>query len=177
MTLDSIQDELERGDVLPGRAADLPWSEIFTYHPQGFLVWKKVFFQNKRAGKIAGWRDKKGYHRVKINGYAYSIHRIIWEMHNGKIPTDKQIDHVDRNKGNNKIQNLRLVTAVENCQNKNRRKDNKSGATGVHWHSTKNKWVAYVSVDKKLKHLGHFDFFEEAKEARDFAVKNYNYLV
>lgn len=177
LTLDEIQIELEKGDMLPGRAADFDWKNIFIFSPEGYLVWKYTCLQNKRVGKKAGWLDWKGYSRVKVNGRSFAVHRIIWEMHYGPIPQGKEIDHIDRKKGNNKLNNLRLVTPTQNCQNKSFRKDNKSGATGVHWHTTKNKWAAYVSVDKKLKHLGYFKSFKEAKKVRDLAVIKYNYLV
>ncbi len=175
ITLDSIQNELEKGNVQPGRAAD--WKQIFDYLPEGELVWKFTCTANKRTNKIAGWTDRRGYRRVKVNGRSVSIHRIIWEMHHGLIPKGKEIDHIDRQKGNNKLHNLRLVTPTQNCQNKSIRRDNKSGAAGVHWHNKKNKWAAYISVNKKLKHLGYFDVFEQAKKARDLAVIEHNYLV
>ena len=67
-----------------------------------------------------------GYKIVGIYGVKYLVHRIIWEMHNGKIPDGMQIDHIDHNKTNDKIDNLRLVTPKENNHNMKFRVTNKS---------------------------------------------------
>jgi len=82
------------------------------YYKDGLLFWK-------RNDKLAGATTVAGYSRVQINKIVYSTHRLVWVLFNKEIPLDKQIDHIDRNPGNNKIENLRLVDAASNALNKN----------------------------------------------------------
>jgi hypothetical protein len=74
----------------------------------------------KKHGNVAGSRTAKvgGYYQVNINNSPSLAHRIVWVLHNKSIDPDLFVDHIDRNKLNNKIENLRLVTASENCRNK-----------------------------------------------------------
>jgi len=178
LTLDEIVSEVEtavaHGRLEPNRAAD-SWHKLFTYHEEGYLIWKVSPGQTPLQNKKAGWEDKE-YNRVKVGYKSYAVHRIIWEMFNGVIPEGKEIDHIDRDKRNNKIANLRVVDRVQNCQNRPRRADNKSGVPGVWWSKQKNAWIAYLSVNKKLKYLGKFHSFLDAKKARENAIKEYGYI-
>lgn len=106
-------------------------------------------------------RDTNGYPTGCIDEKRYSAHRVIWALYYGKWP-DGEIDHIDHDRENNRIENLRIVSHQENKRNLSRRKDNISGATGVHWSKAARKWVAYIRVDKIRKHLGYFDNFEDA---------------
>jgi len=107
--------------------------------------------------------DTKGYKRVKINYKHYFVHRIIFMMHHGFLP--KYLDHIDCNRTNNKIENLREATLKENCRNRRIGSRNKSGVKGVCWELTTKKWVAYCTVDYKQHVLGRFDNIEEAADA------------
>lgn len=119
------------------------------------IVWNRPqYFKGSpnysRVGKKAGFKNKSNksfYWYIRLNGIDYPVHRIVWILHNGLISREDQIDHVDRNSLNNKIENLRLVTASENCRNKNRRLDNKTGFTGVYFCTTKTGegYQAYIS--------------------------------
>ena len=85
----------------------------------GTLIHKEVSGEfNNYIGKVAGWKDvsKKGYWLVKIGKKAYKLHRVIWLWHYGTEP-DK-IDHIDRNKDNNRIENLRTTTNSIHAHNK-----------------------------------------------------------
>lgn len=83
---------------------------------QPWKMWNRRF-----AGKIAGSSDGIGYQRVEIANKFYRVHRILFEMANGPIPSHLCIDHIDRNRGNNTLSNLRLVTPLENARNRSRR--------------------------------------------------------
>ena len=73
-------------------------------------------FNTQFAGKKAGCIDYKGYWNIKLFKKKYKAHRIIWIMHNGNIPEELTIDHIDNNKLNNKIENLQLLTRVANVK-------------------------------------------------------------
>jgi D-Tyr-tRNAtyr deacylase len=77
-----------------------------------------------------------------------------------------QVDHIDNNRLNNKISNLRWVTNSENSMNKSLSKDNTSGVKGVFYFSQRNKYIAQIKHNYKYHHLGYFNTLEEAKEAR-----------
>lgn len=85
------------------------------------------------ANDPAGWlkEDRCKYWIVKINGRDALVHRIIWEIHNGKIPNGYQIDHIDGNSTNNKISNLRCVVNKTNTRNQKFRITNTSSVCGV----------------------------------------------
>lgn len=105
-----------------------------------FLVWKVDVYSGryysileKEKGEVAGSViSSSGYAQVKIQKKLYLCHRIIWELHNGEIPEGMFIDHLDGNRLNNTLENLRLTTRQGNARNSKKRKDNTSGLTGVH---------------------------------------------
>lgn len=93
-------------------------SEIFRYDPDtGKIYWKQSYHRSK-IGTEAGSINKAGYITIKMQGKQYSAARIGYLLTFGSIPTNLQIDHIDRNRTNNKIENLRLVSASENCRNR-----------------------------------------------------------
>jgi hypothetical protein len=86
-----------------------------------------------------------------------------------------ELDHINGDKGDNRIVNLREVTRAENNKNKSRYKQNSSGFTGVGWHKVTKKWAAKIRVDGRDYHLGVFASIEAAKEARAAAEKHYGF--
>ncbi|UTC25443.1 homing endonuclease [Pectobacterium phage vB_PcaM_P7_Pc] len=90
----------------------------------GVLTWRRrplEHFKNSRgcntwntkfAGKVAGSKDADGYLVVKIDFKSHRVHRVIWEMCNGPIPSGKKIDHEDHDRENNRLSNLRLTDAA-----------------------------------------------------------------
>jgi hypothetical protein len=139
---------------------------LFTYK-DGVLYWK-----NKRKGarkcRLAG-AIKDGYIRVSVDQKLLYAHRIIFLMHHGYLP--EYIDHVNRNKSDNRIENLRECTLNQNSRNTTVR----AGETGFKGVSSapKNRFRAYINVDKKQKFLGIYDTVEQAKEARVKAANKY----
>jgi hypothetical protein len=88
-------------------------------------------------------------------------------------PEGKIVDHINGEKNDNRKCNLRVCTYCENNMNTTVRKDNKSGTTGVFWENQSGKWKAEISYNKKRKHLGLFDKFEDAVNARKKAEVMY----
>lgn len=87
--------------------------------------------------------------RVRIFKINYQIHRVIWELVNGKIPIGKIVDHINGNQFDNRIENLRLVDLAINARNAKRRKDNKTGCHGVRV-TTNKQGRKYVVATYKL---------------------------
>lgn len=114
------------------------WNEHFIYDETSLscLRWARSAANNRiKAGDVAGCIGSN-YYRVKVGvgqrTLSLPAHRIIWEMFYGDIPDKMVIDHLDRNKLNNRIDNLTIKTNRQNCQNRLPHPDNKSGACGVH---------------------------------------------
>lgn len=144
--------------------------KLFSYDPEtGFLFWKVSMGKAKR-GSVAGSLDKKhGYIRVRIDGKNYQAHRLVWILNNGDIPEGMYVDHIDHNKANNHLQNLRLVTSYINQKNRSLGKNNRSGVLGVHYRGDRNKWQATINYDHNTVFLGNFDDWFEAVCARKSA--------
>ena len=118
-----------------------------------------------KSGKSAGTQRKSGSWQICYKGKLYLAHRIIWFLYSGEDPLDQEIDHIDRNPSNNKLDNLRLATRSQNCINKIA--CSSSGYKGVYKHHTYDRWVARI----KGKSLGYFLTKEEAALAFDKAAK------
>ena len=91
------------------------------------------------------------------------IHRIVWERSNGKKPKGFQIDHINGDILDNRIENLRLATYAENQWNAKKRIDNKSGVKGVCWHKVTKRWMAQIKQNKILYYLGVYETIKEAE--------------
>lgn len=104
-----------------------------------------------------------GYCIVRFKGRNVPYHRIIWVLLNGDIPVGIQIDHIDGNKINNDISNLRLVSNRENQQNQVKHRNGR--LVGCYYKKQVRKWRAQITVNGKLKHLGYFETEQEAHEA------------
>lgn len=138
------------------------------YNPDtGVFTWK-MDKGTARKGDIAGWVNKLGYIRMCLDNKFYYAHRLAWLYVYGYWPN--QIDHIDRNPTNNRLENLRDSNYSENGFNRGMWATNTSGHKGVYWHKTQKKWTAYVRIDKKSKHLGTFVTKEEAIAARQQAL-------
>lgn len=119
--------------------------------------------------RLAGGVDSvTGYRTISHNRVTYPAHRLVWLYVTGSFP-EHVIDHVDGDKTNNRIKNLRDVTHTVNMQNQ--RKPNKDGTTGVLGVTRKgNKYVAQIGHRKETMYLGIYDTVVEAS-ARYLAVK------
>jgi hypothetical protein len=123
-------------------------------------------WQQKRQGVTNGKfgnLEKTGYIRAKILNKKYLAHRLAWFVVYGQWP-EGQIDHINGNRADNRIANLRVVDSSGNAQNRRaKQKNNQSGYFGVH--ASGGKWRAQIRIEKKLQHLGVFDTPELASEA------------
>ena len=97
---------------------------------------------SKLAGTVTGNKDSQGYFRFNFLGKSYKVHRVVWQLHFGEIPSGLLVDHIDGNPSNNNIKNLRLVTHVENATNRKQTSACKTGTTGVSFRKDTNCWVA-----------------------------------
>lgn len=147
--------------------------ELFDYK-DGILINKINRSNNALSKSKAGSIDiQRGYVKIGINNKNYYLHRVIWLWHFGYIP--KVIDHINGNRSDNRIENLRDVNTQENTKNSSLRKDNKSGYVGVQWYPSRNKWVAYININKKRKTIGYFVNKKDAIKTRLNYAKNNNY--
>lgn len=127
----------------------------------GRFIWLKNY-QSRFIGQVAGNDHPNGYRTVMIDGIRYMEHRLVWFYFHGKWPINI-IDHIDLNKSNNKIENLRDVSHSFNCQNQN--KGHAGTLTGVLGTSICNgKFIAQIVVDGRKIHLGRFDSVEKASD-------------
>jgi len=144
--------------------------EVIHYDPETGIFTRKVRLAQRhhvgdRADMYITGGNAAGYHRVSWDSQRYLAHRVAWLYVYGEWPKGV-IDHIDGNKANNAIANLRDVTDKINAENTRRpRANSKSGYLGVHWHEQNKKWVARIQVDKKNIHIGCFDDPQKAHEA------------
>lgn len=140
--------------------------KAFVYNKKtGSLTFRETRSNNAKKGQIAGSIDSKGYRFVRLNKIAYRIHRIIWKMNYGSDPINT-IDHINGDKLDNRLINLRDVTHQNNIKNCKKRTDNTSGVTGVSFNKKLNKWTAYFTIKGKLITIGYFVDKKEAIKAR-----------
>lgn len=150
----------------------LLWKSRPLEHFNAAHRWKA--FMNQCAGKEAGIVNSEGYVKIQINGKKYSAHRLVWLITYGSWPTDT-IDHKNGIKTDNRIANLRDVTRSINAKNRQRRRDNSSGITGVSWDKDACKWKAEIWQQRKRKSLGRFSSYEKAVATRKAAETGADY--
>jgi hypothetical protein len=115
-------------------------------------------------GQIIGRKEKttnKGYKSLKYNNKDYLVHRLAWFLYYGEWPKG-EIDHINGNKSDNRICNLRDVTHKENCQNLLNHRNGK--LVGASYHKSSGKWQASITKNNKLIYLGLFNSEQEAHE-------------
>ena len=154
----------------------IDYNELFTYNEfTGELLWKPNVRLKYKNGAIAGSSSNtNGYVQVQVNNKMHLAHRIIWEMKNGPIPKGLLIDHVDGNRTNNKLSNLRLCTKSQNTCNGKLRSTNTSGFRGVSWSRSMSMWRSQIRTQNGPMNLGYFETKEEAYAARLKAEKEYH---
>lgn len=146
--------------------------ERFDYDPEGFLVWKdhpKLLRHASKVGQRVGNIGSRGYMVVGMDKKQHMVHRLIFLWHHGYLP--KQIDHRDRNRLNNKIDNLRDLSQSENRQNSTyhtRKPEKASGHKNIQRVDNKNSTRYSVCVTKNGKRYSKYCYsLEEAIEVRD----------
>ncbi|OBU13322.1 HNH endonuclease signature motif containing protein [Morganella psychrotolerans] len=135
--------------------------ELLDYSPDtGVFTWLQYRSQLARAGSTAGRVNMTtGYVEIQIDGTRYKAHRLAWLYCHGVMP-DKQMDHINSNRTDNRIANLREATRSQNQQNTGLTKANKSGRKGVYFRD--GKWLAQAQINGKKHHLGRHNSIDEA---------------
>lgn len=135
--------------------------QLFNYNSEtGDLKWKRAPYTKSKKGLIVRTK-RNGYYTVKIYGKDYLVHRIIWLYVYGYFP-ENDIDHIDRNRINNKISNLREVSRQCNQRNVGLRRNNKTGIIGISFNTINFVWLASISVNNKYYNLGQYRDYTEA---------------
>ncbi len=128
------------------------------------------YFELKDYDKIKNYcwhKDSNGYICTKLNNKIIRMHRLIMNY------PDMHIDHINRNKIDNRKDNLRITNSSNNSKNVGVKSNNTSGVTGVSWYKTREEWVAKIKLNDKYKHLGYFIDKEDAIKIRLQAEKQY----
>lgn len=142
---------------------------------------KKYIYLDSGALAINGYKPKRvgsilqvGYEYIYFMGRNITTQRLVWAYHFGD-PGEMDVDHIDQNKLNNKIENLRLLTRSENMQNTISAQSNSaSGIKGVFYDKSRRKWAASLNINGEKVFFRRFNTREEAVAARDAAVKLYH---
>lgn len=137
---------------------------LLHYSPEtGVFTWR-ANTRNSKSGDIAGNVHGRGYRRIKINGTLYKAHRLAWLYVYGQWP-DGQVDHINRDKTDNRIANLREASNGQNQANSIAR--GKSRFKGVSFSKANRKWRAAIKKNGNYKHIGFFKCEVEAARAYD----------
>ena len=131
---------------------------LLDYDPDtGIFCWRVSRGNRIKVGAAAGTVSSNSYAVIKINGMPFKAHRLAWLHFHGVWP-EHQIDHIDENKSNNRISNLRDVPQSMNQHNAIKpRKDGTSGYRGVSWDKGKTRWRAQIEVNGQKQYIGLFD--------------------
>lgn len=141
--------------------------QVLHYNPiTGIFTWK-VGKRGTLVGSRAGHQHKaKTYRHLSVNGKSYMEHRLAYFYYYGVWPKDK-IDHIDHDKTNNAINNLREANTCENNSNVKMTKRNTSGYKGVSWSKKRSKWKCVVGHKKRYYCIGFYTCPIEAAKAYD----------
>lgn len=151
--------------------------ELFWYHASTGQFTRRISVGRHgcyRVGDVVGTKTPQGYIIIGVDKRRYMAHRLAWLYVYGAWPSN-DIDHINQNKSDNRITNLRVVSRSENMHNVSLHKHNSSGYKGVSWHKPRQKWRAYIFLDYKQTHLGLFDKIEDAIDARRCAELKFGF--
>jgi hypothetical protein len=145
--------------------------ELFEYCSKtGNLFWKVDASTRAKVGSKAGCISENSCIRIGLDGKYYMAHRIVWALHTGEFPS-QQIDHINGNPLDNRIENLRLATTQQNGENRRHaQRNNRSGLLGVC--EVNGRWKATIWVKGIARHLGYFSDKETAHNEYLSAKRN-----
>lgn len=148
--------------------------QLFHYDPETGVFTNKIA-RNPKApkGALAGYVNTIGYSVIQIDKQKIYAHRLAWFYVTGNWPSH-EIDHINRNRSDNRLCNLRLATSTKNKHNTSFRANNTSGHRGVTWHKKRKKWQAQISVNNQHQYLGVFDSLDDAITARELAAAKFH---
>lgn len=146
------------------------FSEIILLNKDGSEK-ARVIIDNEDISKVKDYKwylAATGYPQYGNSSKAILMHRLIMGF-----PIGMQIDHISRNKLDNRKSNLRICTNQENSFNKGLQSNNTSGYTGVYWVKAKKMWAAVIMVSQKKIQLGYYIDFDDAVRTRKSAEIKY----
>jgi hypothetical protein len=149
--------------------------ELFDYREDGNLLWKVIKCRWMKMGHVAGTLDHiTNCRHIKIDGKRYRLHRIIFLYHYGYLTDGLEIDHIDGNKTNNRIENLREVTSSQNIMNTKLSVRSTSGIKGVFYDKRSKKWQSRIFKNGGYIHRRSHSTIEEAAAAVEEARVKYH---
>ena len=141
--------------------------QFFSYNSEtGDLVWRVSPNNRVPVGHVVRAKDGGGYYHVKFRGVVYKVHRVAWLITTGSWPVHF-IDHINRNRADNRIANLREATPTENQFNKD------SPYRGVSYRKSRNAYIARITVGGVRRYLGYFKNMSDAERAYRQAARAY----
>lgn len=148
--------------------------QLLEYNPEtGGMIWRERVGQKRwntlYAGRPAFATFSNGYLTGRLFGANVRAHRVLWVLHYGEDPAGP-IDHINGDKDDNRICNLRVTDAAGNAQNRPLRRDNRTGFNGVARRG--GKYLANIRFLGKLTHLGTFECIADAIAARQKAERD-----
>lgn len=148
---------------------------LFLYEPTTGQIFNLVHRNSRSKESVpVGWINDSGYLITTVGGKKLRVHHIVWQMHFGAIPDGMEIDHINRVRGDNRIENLRLATRHEQNLNLSRR-DSESEVTGVVFNKKDDRWQAQIGFKGKQIYLGQFKEKHAAIAARKAAESQYGF--
>ena len=140
-------------------------TDLLHYNEEtGVFQWKKKR-RGIKTGVNLGTDNGFGYLRITVLGKSFYAHRLAW-FYSNKVWPKGEIDHINGNKQDNSLKNLRDVTPQSNAQNKlSPQSRSKTQTLGVSWHKKAKKWQAHICIYKQRKYLGLFEKIEDAEQA------------
>lgn len=137
-------------------------------------TWNANIWNGKNAGNEAFVnRLTHGHRYASIGKRKFLAHRVIWKMVHDEDAND--IDHINGDPSDNRLENLRNVPHIDNGRNMKRRKNNTSGHNGISWSKQHKKWCASIHIEYRKKHVGLFDNIEDAVAARKAAEAKHGF--
>jgi hypothetical protein len=141
--------------------------QLFAYdNNTGLVSWKIPRKNGVVAGVVAGSVDStSGYARLCFGRKSYKVHRVVWALAYGEWPVI-DIDHINGDKTDNRLENLRLATRAENLRSMKKRKNSLCSLKGVtRYMKNKDRFCAQIRIDGKQRSLGIFDSQQAAHDA------------
>lgn len=149
------------------------FQEHFKYDPTSGKITNKTKRGSRTSiGKESGWINSQGYRYLKFKDKSYGAHRIAWLLHYGEWPAH-EVDHINHDRADNRIENLRDVPRHVNAHNLSLHKNVKSGKMGVH--KDRDIWVAQIEVKGETIRLGRFKELKDAIKAREEGELKYKF--
>jgi hypothetical protein len=145
-------------------------NEFLAYDPFTGNLFQKKKRPKVKVGSIAGGLNPDGYRYIQLLGVKYPAHRLVWLIENKQLPV-KTLDHIDGNKSNNHITNLREVTNKQNTENRGKQRNNKTGYKGVSFNNRLQKFVAQIQHNYTPIYIGIYLTAYEAHLAYEAKAK------